>query len=66
MYNFQVSDMTCSHCVATVEKAVKSVDAAATVDIDLGSLSVKIESKKPAERFAQAIEDAGYTGQLRT
>lgn len=66
MYNFQVSDMTCSHCVATVEKAVKSVDAAAKVDIDLGSLAVKIESEEPAERFAQAIEDAGYTGQLRT
>ncbi|MBW4653363.1 MAG: MFS transporter [Kaiparowitsia implicata GSE-PSE-MK54-09C] len=66
MYNFQVSDMTCSHCVATVEKAVKSVDAAAKVDIDLGSLAVKIESDEPVERFAQAIEDAGYTGQLRT
>lgn len=66
MYKFQVSDMTCSHCVATVEKAVKSVDAAAKVDIDLGSLAVKIESDEPVERFAQAIEDAGYTGQLRT
>ncbi|MBU1333222.1 MAG: heavy-metal-associated domain-containing protein [Alphaproteobacteria bacterium] len=66
MYNFQVSDMTCSHCVATVEKAVKSVDAAAKVDIDLGSLAVKIESDEPVERFAQAIEDVGYTGQLRT
>lgn len=66
MYNFQVSDMACLHCVATVEKAVKSVDAAAMVDIDLGSLAVKIESDEPVERFAQAIEDAGYTGQLRT
>lgn len=66
MYNFQVSDMTCSHCVATVEKAVKSVDAAAKVDIDLGTLAVRIESDEPVERFANAIEDAGYTGQLRS
>lgn len=66
MYNFEVSDMTCSHCVATVEKAVKSVDAAAKVDIDLGTLAVRIESDEPAERFASAIEDAGYTGQLRS
>lgn len=58
--------MTCSHCVATVEKAVKSVDAAAKVDIDLGTLAVKIESDEPAERFTKAIEDAGYTGQLRS
>jgi copper chaperone len=66
MYNFQVSDMTCSHCVATVEKAVKSVDAAAKVNIDLGTLAVRIESDEPVERFAKAIENAGYTGQLRT
>jgi copper chaperone len=65
MYNFQVSDMTCAHCVATVERAVKSVDGAAKVEIDLGALAVKIESDKPVERFAKAIEDAGYTGELR-
>jgi len=65
MYDFQVSDMTCSHCVATVEKAVKSVDGAAKVDIDLGALAVRIESNKPVEQFAKAIEEAGYTGQLR-
>ncbi|KKB84699.1 hypothetical protein VW29_09995 [Devosia limi DSM 17137] len=93
--------MTCAHCVATVERAVKSVDGAAKVDIDLGALAVKsvdgaakvdidlgalavksvdgaakvdidlgalavkIESDKPVERFAKAIEDAGYTGELR-
>lgn len=66
MYNFQVSDMTCSHCVATIEKAVKSVDGDVKVDIDLGTLAVKIESDKPVERFAKAIEDAGYTSLLRS
>jgi copper chaperone len=65
MYSFQVSDMTCGHCVATVEKAVKSVDGAARVAIDLGTHAVRIESDKPAETFARAIEDAGYTGELR-
>jgi copper chaperone len=66
MYNFQVRDMTCAHCVATVEKAVKSVDGTAKVNIDLGTLAVKIESGKPATRFAKAIEEAGYTGELRS
>jgi copper chaperone len=65
MYDFQVSDMTCAHCVATLERAVKSVDGAAKIDIDLGAHAVKIESHKPVEHFAKAIEDAGYTGQLR-
>lgn len=64
MYNFQVNDMTCGHCVATVEKAVKSVDAAARVRIDLPTHKVEIDSDKPVASFAKAIEDAGYTGQL--
>lgn len=65
MFNFRVSDMTCSHCVATVEKAVRSVDGAASVKVDLGSLVVAIESTKPAASFADAIEKAGYTPELR-
>lgn len=65
MYNFQVKDMTCSHCVATVEKAVKSVDGGAKVNIDLGTLAVRIESEKPASDFAKAIAEAGYTGELQ-
>ena len=65
MYSFQVSDMTCGHCVATVEKAVKSVDAAASVKIDLANIAVEIDSAKPATRFAEAIEEAGYTPLLR-
>lgn len=65
MYNFQVNDMTCGHCVATVEKAVKSVDASAQVKIDLPTHKVEIESQKPADAFAEAITEAGYTGQLQ-
>jgi copper chaperone len=65
MYSFQVSDMTCGHCVATVEKAVKSVDAAASVKIDLANIAVEIDSAKPVARFAEAIEEAGYTPLLR-
>ena len=65
MYNFQVKDMTCSHCVATVEKAVKSVDGDARVNIDLRTLAVKIESDEPASSFAEAISEAGYTGELQ-
>lgn len=65
MHDFKVSDMTCSHCVATVEQAVKGADGAAKVNIDLASHAVRIESQKPAAIFAKAIEEAGYTGELR-
>lgn len=65
MYNFEVGDMTCSHCVATVEKAVRSVDSSASVKVDLANLVVAIESNKPATGFADAIKKAGYTPELR-
>lgn len=65
MYNFQVSDMNCSHCVATIMKAVKAVDSEASVKIDLANIAVEIESAKPGARFAEAIEEAGYTPLLR-
>lgn len=65
MHDFKVSDMTCSHCVATVEKAVRGADSSAKVNIDLASHAVRIDSQKPASIFAKAIGEAGYTGQLR-
>ncbi|QQR40083.1 heavy-metal-associated domain-containing protein [Devosia rhizoryzae] len=65
MPDFQVNDMTCGHCAATVEKAVKGVDASAQVKIDLGTRLVQISSDKPAVDFAAAIDEAGYTGQLQ-
>lgn len=65
MYNFTVPDMTCSHCVATVERAVRSVDSTAAVQIDLANLAVSVQSQRPANDFAQAITEAGYTPQLR-
>jgi copper chaperone len=64
MHDFQVNDMTCAHCVETVEKAVKSADPAAKVSIDLATKAVRIESGKPAAAFVRAIEEAGYTGAL--
>lgn len=65
MHNFQVNDMTCGHCASTVEKAVKSVDAAAQVKIDLNTRKVEIQSEKPADVFVAAIGEAGYTGELQ-
>jgi copper chaperone len=58
---FEVQGMTCSHCVRAVTDAVRRVDAAATVEIDLASGAVRIEGAAPRERLAQAIRDEGYT-----
>ena len=62
MHQFQVENITCSHCAQTVEKAVKSVDAAAKVSVDLASKAVKVESPAKADSLLAAIRSAGYEG----
>ena len=61
MLTFQVNDMTCGHCVATITKAVEAVDAAASVQTDLGAHLVRVDSAQPAQAIEAAIRDAGYT-----
>ena len=41
---FEVKDMSCGHCVMSVTKAVKAVDASAKVDVDLATKKVSVET----------------------
>ena len=63
MIELQVQDMTCGHCVGRVTQAVRAVDDAATVDINLQSKHVSINSSHGAAEFQDAIRAAGYTPQ---
>ncbi|MGE0873635.1 MAG: heavy-metal-associated domain-containing protein [Burkholderiales bacterium] len=60
MIELNVKDMTCGHCVGAVTRAVKSVDAAANVDVDLQNKRVRVESGAPAQALIRALDDAGY------
>lgn len=62
MITFEVSDMTCGHCVSTITKALKASDKHAKVQIDLATHRVQVEPvSADAEELAEAIKDAGYT-----
>ena len=62
MVAFQVSDMTSARCAGAVIKAVKAVDHAALVRIDLVTLTVEIEpARADARELKDAINQAGYT-----
>jgi len=62
MISFQVSDMTSSHCAGAVKKALKAVDHAALVRVDLANFIVEIEpSSATARQFSDAIKVAGYS-----
>jgi copper chaperone len=56
-----VQGMTCGHCEAAVERAVRGVDPAAAVTIDRVAGRVRIDNATadPAA-LRQAIEDEGY------
>ncbi|MBB5367260.1 MULTISPECIES: heavy-metal-associated domain-containing protein [unclassified Janthinobacterium] len=60
MYQLQVENMSCGHCVGSVTKAVQGIDPAAQVQIDLASKSVKVESSGALDSIKAAIVDAGY------
>lgn len=57
---FNVPDMTCGHCVSTVTKAVKALDAAADVKADLAAKTVTVETSAPAAAVSKALDEAGY------
>ena len=64
MITLNVKDMTCGHCVSTVTKAVQSLDAGATVQVDLQTGRVDVTSSVPPDRLVAAISDAGYPAAL--
>ncbi len=57
---FKVEDMSCAHCVATIEKSVKALDADATVSCDLGAKTVAVTSAADPAAIVGALDDAGY------
>ena len=60
MYQLQVENMSCGHCVGAVTKAVQAIDAAAKVEVDLVNKTVKIDRATPLAPLKSAIADAGY------
>lgn len=61
MYELRVDGMTCTGCVNSVTKAVRKLDQNATVDIDMISKIVKVNSAASLDSIKSAIDDAGFT-----
>lgn len=60
MLKLNVPDMTCGHCASLIEKAVKSVDPAASVTVDLGSKLVTVKTAAAPAAVSAAVDAAGY------
>lgn len=60
MYQLQVEEMSCGHCVSSVTSAVLALDPAAQVAVDLATKQVRVESAVALERIRSAIAEAGF------
>lgn len=60
---FNIPAMSCGHCVGAVTQAVKSLDAAAQVNVDLASKKVVVQSSQERQAVAAALAEAGYPAQ---
>lgn len=56
---FTVNDMTCSHCVGTVRKALEDALPGAEISVDLATHKVSFTGDRTKGK--EAIKEAGYT-----
>ncbi|MFC9893656.1 heavy-metal-associated domain-containing protein [Nocardia sp. NPDC127579] len=59
---YTVKGMTCSHCVGAVSSEIGKIDGVTSVDVDLASGLVKVESGAALSdaEVAAAVDEAGY------
>jgi copper chaperone len=59
---FQVTGMTCGHCVSSVSSEVAAVDGVTDVRVDLATGTVTVTSNEPVDqaRISEAVQEAGY------
>lgn len=61
MQSFEVSGITCNHRVRVVTEAIKDVDAAAQVAVDLGAGRVTVrDGTASLDRIVEALMAEGY------
>ncbi len=64
MFRFKIAKMSCGHCAASIERAVKGVDPQAAVSVDIGRKEVAIRSTAEERLISGALRAAGYEGQV--
>ncbi|MDP1668103.1 heavy-metal-associated domain-containing protein [Phaeovulum sp.] len=61
MTKFNVPEMSCGHCTATITRAIGTVDASAKVECDLASHTVTVAGSSAREpALIAAMKAAGY------
>ncbi len=60
---YEITGMTCSHCVAAVTEEVTALAGVTGVSVDLptGRLTLTSDRDVPGNDVADAVSEAGYT-----
>ena len=60
MIELKLPTMTCGHCVKTVTQVLHKLDPQATVDIDLASQQVRLQTSATEARVREVLDEEGY------
>lgn len=61
MLDLTIPDMTCGGCARGVTAAIKSVDPAAELAIDVEARKVQVKTSASADAVKAAVIEAGFT-----
>ena len=64
MINLTINDMTCSGCVASITRVINGLDPDATIEANVETKHVSIDSPVDTDAVVAAITQAGYHPQL--
>ncbi len=58
---FDISGMSCGHCVKAVDKALQQTEGVTVQQVAIGSATVEFDADRiDVAKIAQIIDDAGY------
>lgn len=62
--SYQISGMTCNHCKANVERAIRGVEGVKGVTVDLVSGTATVTGEHDAEALIARVRDFGYEAEI--
>jgi copper chaperone len=60
MTKLKVEEMSCSHCVASIGKALSEINIQHTIDLDSKSVTIEGSNEDVSKAIAE-LDDIGYT-----
>jgi copper chaperone len=64
MLTLHIPAISCGHCVRAITAAVQELDPAATVEADIGSKQVRIDSSAAQAPLLARLEEEGYPASI--